>query len=90
MANWEVRMDYKTKLKNWFIDTIIRMIKTAAEVGLTFITLGAVANDVKWKMMVSAMGVSLVYTLLLNVSSLPKRTDDLPEQISFDLIDDGK
>lgn len=78
--NKETLKEYKSYLfKNWLLDVIIRTIKTGAETAAGMITVGAVWSGVDWIHVLSVTAVSMVYTVLINISRLSVSFSGLPD-----------
>lgn len=67
-------MEFSTK----FIKAaLIRAIKTAAQVSLGMITIGAAFNEIDWAMVGSVAGVSAIYSILTSiVGGVPEAKND--------------
>ena len=57
----------------WLKAALIRMIRTAAQVALGMLTIGATVSEIDWRNLISVSLVAAVYSLLTSVIT------DLPE-----------
>lgn len=63
--------------KEWILAALERAIKTAAQVTLSFITLGMAAHEVDWKYVASVALMAFIYSLLTSiVFGIPEATSD--------------
>jgi len=62
-------------MKKWFKNTAIKAVKTMAETAAGLLTVGAVMSDVNWVVVGSASLLAGIYTVLLNVASIPESED---------------
>ena len=65
--------------------TLIRAVRTAAQVALGMITVGAAISDIDWAKVASVSAVSAVYSILTSIVSKPP---EIQSQGKF-LIDDS-
>lgn len=62
-----------TDLKEFVKATIIRAIRTAAQVALSMLTIGMTMSEVDWKTLVSVSIVAMVYSILTSIiTGLPE------------------
>jgi hypothetical protein len=54
----------------------IRAAKTFCQTALSFITVGAAANEIKWLYIISVSAVAAVYSMLTSVAGLPEVEED--------------
>lgn len=62
----------KTKIIKWAHAAGIRAVKTMAQTALSLITVGQVAAEVDWAMVLSAAAVAGVYSMLTSIAGLPE------------------
>lgn len=67
-----------TKLgMTWFQNALIRAVRTAAQVALSYLTVGMTISEVDWKGMLSVTVVAAVYSLIMSViTGLPEADTD--------------
>lgn len=58
--------------KEWFKAALIRAIKTAAQVTLSMITIGAAIKDIDWLNVASVAAVAFVYSIITSLAGLPE------------------
>lgn len=58
--------------KEWFKAALIRAIKTAAQVVLSMITIGAAIKDVDWVNVGSVAAVAFLYSIITSLAGLPE------------------
>ena len=56
----------------WLRKALIRAVKTGAEVAVGFLGAGTIFADIDWPYMVSAVGLSMVVSLLVSVEGIPE------------------
>lgn len=62
-------------MEKWFKNTVIKAVKTMAETAAGLLTVGAVMSDVNWVVVGSASLLAGIYTILMNVASIPESED---------------
>lgn len=62
--------------KKWWQAVGIRMIKTAAETAIAYIGSAAVLSEISWPTAGSAVIVSAIVCLLMNLQTLPEEKED--------------
>ena len=62
----------KTKIIKWAHAAGIRAVKPMAQPALSLITVGQVAAEVDWTMVLSAAAVAGVYSMLTSIAGLPE------------------
>lgn len=70
LKNCVFKVDVDTK--QWFKSTIIRAIKTFAQVAASMITVGVAITDINWKIVFSVAFVAAIYSILTSISGLPE------------------
>lgn len=66
--NEETLKEFKAYLwKRWLLDVVIRTVKTGAETAAGMVTVGALMSDIDWLRVLSVTGVSMIYTILINI-----------------------
>ena len=65
-----IKIDVDTK--QWFKSTIIRAIKTFAQVAASMITVGVAITDINWKIVFSVAFVAAIYSILTSIGGLPE------------------
>ena len=58
--------------KEWLKAALIRAIKTAAQVTLSMITIGAAIKDIDWINVASVAAVAFVYSIITSLAGLPE------------------
>ena len=71
LKNCVFKIDVDTK--QWFKSTIIRAIKTFAQVAASMITVGVAATDIKWKLVFSVAFVAQFIQFLRVLVDYQKR-----------------
>ena len=61
-----------TFTKEWFKAALIRAVKTAAQVVLSMITIGAAIKDVDWVNVASVAAVAFLYSIVTSLAGLPE------------------
>ena len=61
-----------TFTKEWFKAALIRAIKTAAQVVLSMITIGAAIKDIDWLNVASVAAVAFLYSIVTSLAGLPE------------------
>jgi len=63
--------------KDWLVAAITRAVKTAAQVMLGMVTVGAALSDINWVQILSVAAVSAIYSILTSiVMGLPEAQND--------------
>ena len=62
----------KVFTKEWVKAALIRAIKTAAQVVLSMITIGAAVKDIDWINVASVAFVAFLYSLVTSLAGLPE------------------
>lgn len=57
---------------DWWKAAAIRAIKTAAQVALGMITVGAAVNEIDWVHLASVSAVAALYSLITSLAGLPE------------------
>lgn len=70
LKNCVFKIDVDTK--QWFKSTIIRAIKTFAQVAASMITVGVAITDINWKIVFSVAFVAAIYSILTSIGGLPE------------------
>ena len=70
LKNCVFKVDVDTK--QWFKSTIIRAIKTFAQVAASMITVGVAITDINWKIVFSVAFVAAIYSILTSIGGLPE------------------
>ena len=70
LKNCVFKVDVDTK--QWFKSTIIRAIKTFAQVAASRITVGVAITDINWKIVFSVAFVAAIYSILTSIGGLPE------------------
>ena len=65
-----------TFTKEWFEAALIRAIKTATQVVLSMITIGAAIKDIDWLNVASVAVVAFIYSILTSLAGLPEVSGD--------------
>lgn len=60
------------KSKTWIKCALVRAVKTAAQVALGMITVGAAISDINWAQVGSVAVVAAVYSLITSLAGLPE------------------
>lgn len=64
----EMLSEFKSYLwKRWLIDTVVRVLKTGAEVALGMFSIGLAWHEIDFLHILSVTGVAMLYTVLFNV-----------------------
>lgn len=67
----------KKLTKEWLAAASVRAIKTAAQVVLGMITVGAALSDINWVQVGSVAIVAAIYSYVTSLAGLPEVGDDL-------------
>lgn len=70
LKNCVFKIDVDTK--QWFKSTIIRAIKTFAQVAASMITVGVAITDINWTIVFSVAFVAAIYSILTSIGGLPE------------------
>lgn len=63
--------EFKSYLwKRWLFDTLVRVLKTGAEVFLSMVSIGMLWSEIDWVHVLSVTGVAMVYTVVANIYSI--------------------
>lgn len=62
----------KVFTKEWFKAALIRAIKTAAQVVLSMITIGAAISEIDWLNVASVAAVAFLYSIITSLAGLPE------------------
>lgn len=73
-------MNYLFNLE-WWKKAGTRAVKTMAQTALSLFTVGQVAKDVDWAVVVSASVVAGVYSLLTSLAGLPEVDDGSTDEV---------
>lgn len=60
------------KMKKWIKAALIRAIKTFAQTAGSLITIGEIASNVDWELVISSGAVAFIYSLLMSIAGLPE------------------
>lgn len=56
----------------WWKAAAVRAVKTAAQVALGMITVGAAVNEIDWVHLASVSAVAALYSLITSLAGLPE------------------
>lgn len=73
--------------KEWLKAALIRAIKTAAQVVLSMITIGAAIKDVDWLNVASVAAVAFFYSIVTSLAGLPEVQGDADGTMLIDTTD---
>lgn len=62
--------------KEWWKRALVRAVKTMAQTALSLFTVGQVAQDIDWSVVLSASAVAGIYSLLTSLAGLPEVPDN--------------
>lgn len=77
----------KVFTKEWFKAALVRAIKTAAQVALSMITLGAAIKDIDWVYVGSVAAVAFLYSIITSLAGLPEVAGDVDGTMLIDTTD---
>lgn len=58
--------------KKWAKASAIRCVKTMSQTALSLFTIGQVASEIDWKIVVSASLVAGIYSILTSIAGIPE------------------
>lgn len=64
-------------MKHWIKDVAIRTVKTMAETAIGMIGAQSLITEVEWIEVLSAVALSGVVTILVNIRSIPEEEDEV-------------
>ena len=73
--------------KEWLKAALIRAVKTAAQVVLSMITIGAAIKDVDWVNVASVAAVAFLYSIITSLAGLPEVTNGEDGTLLIDTTD---
>ena len=62
--------------KEWWLDALIRAVKTIAQTAIATIGTSALLTDVNWLIVGSASGLAGVLSLLMSIASIPIKKEE--------------
>lgn len=60
------------KVIKWFKAAGMRAVKTFAQTAASLVTVGALASEIDWVMVLSASAVAFIYSILTSLAGLPE------------------
>ena len=77
----------KVFTKEWLKAALVRAVKTAAQVVLSMITIGAAIKDVDWVNVGSVAAVAFLYSIITSLAGLPEVQGDVDGTMLIDTTD---
>ena len=77
----------KVFTKEWFKAALIRAIKTAAQVVLSMITIGAAISEIDWLNVASVAAVAFLYSIVTSLAGLPEVNGEIDGTFLIDTTD---
>lgn len=62
--------------REWWLDAIIRAVKTIAQTAIATIGTSALLTDVNWLVVGSASGLAGILSILMSIASIPIKKED--------------